>query len=201
MAKIDLTGQKFGKLTAIKPVGTNKSGNTLWKCKCDCGNSSVVINSNLTRGNSKSCGCTNSERLIKRNTKHNLCYTPIYNVWSSMKERCRNKNCKEYVHYGGRGIKICDEWMDFNNFYNGMIGTYKKGLSLDRINVNGNYEPSNCRWVTQLRQCNNKRNNLYLTIDGVTATLADICRSYNVGYQKVWKRLKRGWPIEEAVLD
>lgn len=200
--KKDLTGQKFGKLTAIKPVGINKSGNTLWECRCDCGNSSIVINSNLTRGNSKSCGCTNSKRLIARNTSHGMCNTKIYVTWYSMLERCRRKTNTDYKHYGARGIKVCKEWSDFNKFYEwAMANGYQKDLTIDRIDVNGNYEPLNCRWVTQLRQCNNKRNNLYLTIDGITASLADICRRYNVGYRKVWKRLKRGWTIEEAVVD
>lgn len=202
MVKNDLTGQRFGKLIAIKPVGTNKSGNTLWECKCDCGNSSIVINSNLTRENSKSCGCTNSERLIKRNTSHGMSKTKIYAKWLSMLERCRTKTNTDYKYYGARGINVCKEWKDFNKFYKwAMNNGYENSLTIDRINVNGNYEPSNCRWVTQLRQCNNKRNNLYLTIDGVTASLADICRMYNARYTMVWKRLRRGWSIEKAVLN
>ena len=201
MSKKDLTGQKFGKVTAINPAGTNESGNTLWLCECECGNKTIVVNSNLTRGNSKSCGCVGRDKIIKRNTIHNLCHTRIYNVWRNMKERSLNPNCKEYKYYGGRGIKICDKWFEFKNFYNDMQKTYQEHLTLDRTDVNGNYEPSNCRWVTQLRQANNKRNNIFVTVNGITSTLADTCREYNVNYNLVWKRLFRGWTIEQALFQ
>jgi len=201
MAKIDLRGKRFGRLTVISVFGKTKSLNTIWLCKCDCGNEIPVINTNLTRGNSKSCGCGNIEKICERNTTHGMTGTPLYKVWVSMRNRCNTKSCSVYRYYGGRGIKICNEWQEFNNFYNWAVKNgFKEGLTLDRKNNNGNYEPSNCRWVTQLMQSNNKRNNRYLTINGMTASLADICRLYNAKYKLVWKRLKAGWTLEKALL-
>jgi hypothetical protein len=201
MAKIDLRGKKFGRLTVISVFGKTKSFNTIWLCKCDCGKEVTVINTNLTRGNSKSCGCVNIEKICERNTTHGMTGTPLYKVWVSMRNRCNTKSCSTYKYYGGRGIKICNEWQEFNNFYNWALKNgFKEELTLDRKNNNGNYEPSNCRWVTQLMQSNNKRNNRYLTINGMTASLADICRLYNAKYKLVWKRLKAGWTLEKALL-
>lgn len=201
MCKKDLAGQKFERLTAIQPIGKNKSGNTIWECQCDCGNFVRVINSNLSRGNSKSCGCIGSEKTIARNTKYPNKNNQIYSAWKGMKNRCLTKSSTMYRYYGGRGIVICDEWFDFNNFQNWAANSgFFSGATLDRIDFNGHYEPANCRWVTQLEQANNKSNNRYLTYQGTTASLASICRHYNANYKRVWKRLKRGWELERALL-
>lgn len=201
MCKRDLTGQKFERLTAIRPIGKNQQGNTIWECQCECGNLVRVINSNLTRGNSKSCGCIGSEKVIARNTKYPEKSKQIYNSWKSMKNRCLTKSSTMYHYYGGRGIIICDDWFDFNNFQlwannNGFFC----GATLDRIDFNGHYEPSNCRWITQLEQANNKSNNRYVTYNGITSSLASLCRRYNAHYKRVWKRLKLGWELERALL-
>lgn len=154
---IDLTGQRFGSLTVIERDFTKST--TAWKCQCDCGNECVVFSANLTRGHTKSCGCL---RL-----KHGQYYQKIYWVWSSMKKRCYNSNHPTFKNYGARGIKVCDEWKNsFQSFYEWAIKNgYESGLkqgecTLDRIDVNGNYEPSNCRWVSMKEQQNNKRNNV-----------------------------------------
>ena len=197
----DLTGKRFSELIAIRPTGKNHQGNTLWLCRCNCGKEIIAINSNLTRGNTKSCGCIGSKKIIERNTTHGCYATPLYSVWRSMKERCFTASCSAYSDYGGRGITICEEWKsDFLAFREwAMSGGFAEGLTIDRIDNNGNYEPENCRWVTQIVQANNKRNNRYITVGGITSSLADTCRAYNASYKKVWKRLRRGWEIEKAL--
>ena len=163
----------------------------MWLCKCDCGNIKKVRTNHLKFGSIKSCGCL----LLLGNPKHNMCGTKIYNVYKSMRERCFNKNDKNYRHYGGRGIKICDEWLDkengFMNFYNWAIKNgYKKGLTLDRINVDGNYSPSNCRWTTMKEQSNNRRNNNYITYNGETHTLTQWSEILNIKYGTLQNRIQ-----------
>lgn len=200
MKKIDLTGKKFGKLTAVSQVGINKSGNALWLCKCDCGGETVAINSNLTRGNSTSCGCISREKTIIRNTKYSHSNHQLYKAWQGIQQRCNDSNCNIYRYYGGKGIKCCERWRDYEAFYSDNILKYKKGLTIDRINTNGDYSPENCRWVSMLIQANNKSNNRIVTAYGYTASLADVCRRFNADYKKTWKRLWRGWKIERALI-
>ena len=162
MSKInDLTGKKFGKLTVIKYYGSNKYGRALWLCVCDCGNTKIARGGTLISNATKSCGCYNSESAKKRFTKHNLSNTKLYKVWQGMKTRCYDKNFIYYCNYGARGITICDEWKNnFMTFYNwAMANGYKEGLTIDRINNDGIYEPSNCKWSTRAEQNRNKRYN------------------------------------------
>lgn len=152
MKFIDLTGKRYGKLTVLERVQTSKK--TKWKCKCDCGNEVVVASDNLRSGHSRSCGCLKLEEV----TKHGQWNTRIYRIYYAMKQRCNNPKCAAYGYYGGRGIKVCIEWEnDFQTFYNwAMSHGYADDLSIDRIDVNGNYEPSNCRWATATEQSFNK---------------------------------------------
>jgi hypothetical protein len=156
---------KFGKLTVIKEVEPRITAKGIKErrveCICDCGNLKNVMISRLKNGLVKSCGCLQKEIIRKINidtkTKYNVKNNPSYKIWCYMKTRCYNKNNKDYKHYGGRGIIICDRWKNsFENFLNDM-GEKPEGYSIDRINVDGNYEPSNCRWATQKEQVNNRR--------------------------------------------
>ena len=173
MKPLDLVGKKFGRLTAIKRVGT-QNGHVTWLCKCDCGNETVVSASTLKSGYTKSCGClwkdsiyefNHSERrketTRKAKTKHGMKGTRIYRILQAMRQRCRNSNVPCFKYYGGRGIAVCDEWeKSFQSFYDWSIANgYSDELTIDRIDVNGNYEPSNCRWVSMAEQNKNKRRN------------------------------------------
>lgn len=201
MKSKDLTNQKFGKLLVVEKACT-KNGKVYWKCLCNCGKTTYATTSNLRCNKIKSCGCVKNEILVKRSTKHNQRNTKLYEVWKSIKQRCLNPNNKAFVNYGKRGILICEDWKnDFINFYNWSIKNgYSEGLSIDRINVDGNYEPSNCRWTTRIVQANNTRTNRYITIDNETKSLADWCRHFNISYSLVYQREKKyKWDIIKAL--
>jgi len=198
--RINLTGQKFGRLTVIKFAGVDEKGRTMWECQCECGSLIIVRSDNLKRGISKSCGCFSREMASKRLKKYENTDHYLYKTWMGMKLRCESKSSGMYKYYGERGIKICDRWKNYDNFYNDMIGGYKKGLTIDRINCNGDYEPPNCRWATMTDQANNKSTTIYVTFCGETKPLAEMCRKYKADYQRTWKRLHRGWNIAKALL-
>lgn len=197
----NLIGQRFGKLTVIERTDNDSFGSSMWICKCDCGNITNPIHpSNLKHGRTTSCGC-NRSFAGKRLKKHGMRKTRIYTIWTFMKIRCYNKNCKAYKDYGGRGISVCDEWKnDFSAF---MKWAYENGyseeLTIDRINVNGNYEPDNCRWATFKTQANNTRQNKYLTLDGKTMTMKQWSEYTGIRYGTLYRRLKDGWSVESAL--
>lgn len=175
----DLAGFRFGRLTVISRAENDKSGNARWLCRCECGRKKVVAGYSLTRGLTKSCGCyqkeiarENAQKNIKNKCMftHGLSYDNLYIRWAAMKARCYNPKHTSYKNYGGRGIRICDEWRnDFSSFYEWAIHNgYRKDLTIDRIDNNGNYEPSNCRWVSRIVQQNNRRNTRKERFFGVT---------------------------------
>lgn len=153
----DLTGKKFNNLTVVNIIDTGVSSYVYYNCICDCGNYKEVRAGNLRSGQVKSCGCLLRKCLIDRNKTHGLTGHPLHNLWFKIKERCENPKCSNYHNYGGRGITICERWKVFKNFYDDMILGYKKGLEIDRINNNGNYEFSNCRWVSHMVNTQNTR--------------------------------------------
>ena len=176
---IDMTGKRFGKLVVTGYSHTiNKR--VYWNCICDCGNTCAIHGTKLRNGHTKSCGCIKKEACRKRkiNKPH---YKKIYQVWSNMKNRCKNPNNCKYKYYGEKGISICDEWKDFGVFYEWCINSgYSENLTIDRIDSGGNYEPSNCRWITLEDQQRNKCSNVYISCNGETKTITDWSRTLGV---------------------
>lgn len=192
---IDLTGLRFGKLTVIRRAELDtKSGNAKWVCKCDCGNISTVIGSKLRSGHTKSCGCNRISNVAKGCSKERL-----YRIWYKMKIRCYSETDEHYKWYGGRGIRVCDAWLnDFYTFKNWALKHgYSETLSIDRIDVNGNYCPENCRWVSQKIQCNNQTKNRRVTFENKEYTISQFAELLNYDYHTVINRLRLGWTPEK----
>jgi hypothetical protein len=190
---IDLTGQKYQRLTVIKFVELIKYG-AVWECKCDCGNIKNVRSGDLRSGNTNSCGCYMKDRIKETNIKHgaskNNVMSGAYRSWRSMKERCYVKSCIEYERYGGRGIIVCDRWKNyFENFLEDM-GERPEGYSLERKDFNGSYEPSNCCWIHNSQQAKNRRNNKYVVLNGEKLIYTDAARALNLNPSTIsrWKR-------------
>jgi hypothetical protein len=167
--------------------------------RCGCGKEFESQVYHIKSGKKKSCGCGSSpKRLAQFNTKHGLSKTKAYKSWFAMMRRCYREKSDGFVNYGGRGITVCHEWHQFEQFYADM-GEPGKGMSIDRIDNNGNYEPSNCRWATQKEQNRNQRRNRLLSIDGLTKTMAEWAEIAGISSSKVHQRLSRGWSIKDAL--
>lgn len=201
MRKKDLVGQRFGRLTVISELSERQNGHILWSCRCDCGKQIKVNSCNLISGKSKSCGCVNKEKLLKRLTTHGCTHTKLHQVWEQIKARCYCSTNKSYKNYGYRGISMCNEWKcDFSLFRDWALSSgYKKGLTIDRINNDGNYEPTNCRWVNRNVQNNNKRNNIRVTEGGETKNLKQWCSLLGLNYSTIKARVQRGANPREAL--
>ena len=202
----DLTGIKFGKLTAIeyKPCrDKNNKRISKWLCKCDCGKLKEVETYNLTSGHTKSCGCSRNIR----NSKHNMTNTRFFSIWNGIKNRCLNKNVKAYPRYGGIGITVCDRWIKFENFRDDMYQSYKehvekygeKETTIDRIDNNKGYSKDNCKWSTNREQSLNRRSNKKYLVNGEMLTATGISEKYNMTYSTVIHRICRGWDIDRII--
>lgn len=199
---INLTGQKFGRLTALYKLNNYHKDRVHWLCICDCDNLVEVSRNNLQSSTTKSCGCYNKERIKETNSTHGKSHSRLYDIYYKMRSRCYNKNDKCYKDYGARGITICDDWLcSYATFYKWSIeNRYREGLTIDRIDNNKGYSPNNCRWVTMKTQCRNTRHNKCYTINGETHCLKEWCEILNLKYNTVYHRLyKLGWPIEKAL--
>lgn len=199
---------KYNKLTIIskpylKPISNGKRCSFV-KCICECGSTKEYKMSSLKSGNTKSCGCFKRYRISQTHKKHGLKQHPIYLNWSNIKQRCFNKNNKNYNRYGGRGITICDEWKNnFKKFYDWAIDNgWKKGLEIDRIDNDGNYEPNNCKFSTRLEQNNNKNNNIQLKIFNESKNITEWSKDSRckVKYRTFVARIKKGWDLEKALI-
>lgn len=202
----NLVGRKFGLLT-VKSIDHifqrfNKKGQKdgvryYYKCICECGNEIIVEGYHLLRNKTKSCGCLKHKA---HHVTHGLGKPTTFSHWVNMKTRCLNKNNVKYKSYGGRGINICDEWLSFENFHYWAINNgFREDLTLERIDVNGNYEPNNCTWITMEQQAKNKRNVVNYTFNGKTMNINEWTKYLGFGKETIRARLKRGWTIEESL--
>jgi hypothetical protein len=190
----DVAGRRFGKLQALEL--THKSGHRAWLCVCDCGGQKVVGQYELRSGISTSCGC----EFAKPGTKHGLSKTPEYRAWINIRGRCENENTPYWPIYGGRGIRVCERWRaSFDAFLSDMGPRPSSDHSIDRINVNGNYEPSNCRWATRKQQLRNQRRNHIVEVDGKRCTLVEAVEERGLKYNTVLYRIIRGASAKEAL--
>lgn len=198
--KLDILGKTFGLLTVINyshsVYKSSKNGNYYkhyYVCLCSCGNYKIVERSLLTENITKSCGCLAKKSLSSIAKKHGLSETHLYKTWRRMKSRCYDKKAKNYDYYGGRGITVCEKWLcDFVSFYQWALKNgYRKDLSIDRINVDGNYCPENCRWITKKEQSNNRRTNIIIELFGETHTLKQWAEIFEVPYKRLWALFRR----------
>lgn len=186
---IDLTGQRFGKLTVISPAPSKKK-RTMWLCLCDCGTKKIIGADKLVRGMTLSCGCYR----LQNRTKHGQSRTRLYKIWEGMKQRCNNPHVERYSHYGGRGIKVCKEWADsFEAFYAwAMAHGYADNLQIDRIDNDGNYTPENCRWATRVENQSNTRQNVIIELNGERHTIAEWARITGISRSTINRRITAG---------
>lgn len=219
MAGMDITGVRSGRLVALHFSRINQNAKRLWLCKCDCGNECEVIGTRIKNGRTSSCGCLHAETAAQngknaaakigasRITHGASCHrstgtTKEYMIWCSMRQRCGNPNNKKFPDYGGRGIRVCERWERFENFIADMGQKPSPDHSIDRINNDGNYEPGNCRWVTQEVQVSNQRRRVttrWIEHDGERHTLTEwsVIRGINVA--TLHSRLRCGWSVERAL--
>lgn len=203
--RIDLTGQTFGRLTVLRYAEKRKSGH-YWVCRCECGEETTTLGSNLRSGHAKSCGCVQKEKAAaqatvmgRANRTHGAIDTPEYVAWRNMRRRCLDEDDASYAHYGERGITVCDRWLDFENFIADMGPKPGKEYTLDRIDVNKGYEPGNCRWTTQKVQQRNRRWHRLLEYKGETKCMGEWAEIADISLPVLWQRINRGWPVEQAM--
>jgi hypothetical protein len=201
---VDFTARRFGRLIAINRE-PNQNGRTMWLCSCDCGESTVVWAYSLIEGKIRSCGCLRRETSIQIGStsmlRHGFYNTRIYHIWEGMKRRCNSPKAIGFKNYGGRGINYCSEWKEPEAFIEwAMENGYRNGLTLDRWpDNNGNYEPGNCRWVPTRVQARNKRNNVFLEVNGERKTVMDWAEELGVKYHVIRTRMLLGWEPERIV--
>lgn len=199
-----LENVQFSRLLVLKRHGKTPAGKRTWLCKCSCGNETVQTTGDLRSGRVVSCGCFSKERIGKLKLSHGNARagkaTTEYSAWAGMVKRCTNPNESNWKFYGGRGIKVCERWINsFENFLADVGNKPSKTHSIDRINVDGDYEPSNCRWATKAEQSRNTRSNVMVTVDGVTRCLSDWCEITGVWADTFKKRVKAGIPPDIAI--
>ena len=196
----DLTGKKFGRITVLYRTNPSYGINNgaYWLCRCSCGKEKIIRGWHLTSGRVKSCGCKKKET---RSILKDLYKGRIYRIWVQLRNRCKNKNHYYYKYYGGRGINVCNDWdKNFKNFYNWAINNgYKENLTIDRIDLDGNYEPSNCRWITKKEQVYNRRNNIWINYNGVSMLLTKWLKFFKKSTTLYYSLKKQGYSNEEIL--
>lgn len=201
MRQEDITGKKFNRLTVLEFIKSKPRNK--WLCECDCGKKILVPGYKLKTGHTKSCGCFKIEKFRNMTTKHGVSVKSrkIHSAWHDMIARCYNKDLKTYKNYGGRGINVCQEWRDNIEVFHKwcMNNGFRKDLTLDRKDNNGDYSPSNCRWVSQQMQCKNRSTNVFIEHNGRKETLTDTAKRYGLTPQSIRYRLRKGWSMKEAL--
>lgn len=206
----EIIGNRYGKLVAVSIEKQGKK--TFIKCICDCGNSHLIFPYMLANNTVKSCGCSRADAIKKYNQsgkrsrgnyQDGKSMHPLYGTWRQMIARCENPKLIYYSRYGGRGIEVCDEWHDFWNFvkWSDSIGGRPKGYTLDRIDNDGNYEPSNCRWASLNEQSSNKSSNIFLEYNGKNQTMMQWSKEIGINFRTLNNRINRGWSIERALTE
>jgi len=202
---LDIAGIRFNRLVAVSIVGIGPGRSALWTCNCDCGGSIITRGTFLRSGLSQSCGCLRKEKVSAANRARLLMHgetvggnSRTYRIWANMISRCTNPNSDSYKYYGAKGIKVCEKWRKFSNFLDDM-GRAIDSMSIDRVNCDGDYEPDNCRWATSYEQANNKRNSVFLILNGDTKTMSEWSRFTGISVSTIHSRLKKGWSTNDAL--
>jgi len=202
--RMNLSGRIFGRLTALS-VERSHPRYDMWRCRCECGVESIARATHLTAGKIRSCGCLMKDLMSETRSTHGCSrigkMTPEYSVWRGIKCRTRNTRTKSYKNYGGRGIEMCNRWNDFTNFLSDMGPRPSKNHSIDRIDVNGNYEPDNCRWATMKEQMRNTRKSHLISFRGKTQCIAAWADEVGMSQDLVWNRIRYGWSPERALTE
>jgi len=198
--KIDLVGQRFGRLVVLEAAGKNKHGQYIWKCECDCGKITFPVTDKLRKGYTKSCGCYGREKAAASVTTHGERHSSTYNTWCSIKGRCYTPSNTSYNRYGARGITVCERWIEsFENFLEDMGYRPTPNHCIDRIDNNGNYSPENCRWVTYTENNRNRRDSRILTLGEESMTRAAWGEKLDMNVVTISDRLEKGYSIEQAL--
>lgn len=192
--------ERYGRLAVIREVEERKWGRRQYLCRCDCGKEKIVKGANLNNGHTRSCGCLSREVSSRLMKTHGQKKTRLYRIWAGMKTRCLNQEVAVYPRYGGKGVTLCDEWMSFEGFQKWANASgYKKDLTIERMDNDGNYEPGNCTWISMGRQSWNRSNTIWIAYNGETKSLPEWCNSLGLSYQMVFSRLKYlKWSVEKA---
>lgn len=193
----DYTGIKRGRLTFVKMdhIHYTPAGKKIpyWICECECGTEKVLSSKDVSSGHTKSCGCLQKERASKANKTHGETGTQLYRAWENMKKRCTNPKSERFKTYGARGIKVCDDWLEYTNFSKwAKANGYKEGLTIDRIDVDKNYEPQNCQWIPMEEQATNRTTTILIEIGGETYLVSELAEKYNLTADTIYKRLENG---------
>lgn len=198
---LDLVGKKYGRLTVLEYGELDNRGKSIWKCRCECGSIGVFRGTHLISGHTTSCGCYNTDKIKERVTTHGMSKTRLYNVWKGMLKRCYYDNATGYEHYGEKGIRVCDEWFEFEKFREwANTNGYADDLTIDRIDNDKNYTPDNCRWVDMGAQLRNTSRNRFITFRNETHCMKEWAEKLGMNYSTLRQRLGvYGWSVERAL--
>lgn len=195
MKRKDLTGQQFGLLTVLG-VASEQKRRLAWNCRCACGTEKVLVGADMTHGGTMSCGCLRARMITERSTTHGMRRTRVYEIWRGMVKRCHNEECISYQNYGGRGIEVHQSWRDSFESFLADMGMPPEGMSIERKDNNGNYEPGNCRWATTIEQANNKRTTIFAEIGGLRMTVSQHARRLGIKYTTLYWQLRKADLLE-----